>query len=777
MAEEQNIHKVETPSSLYINRFWSGLFTNRCALFTPLTALGIQVIQRQDTLIGGANMQITPQFTLRRRYGFLRACSAAFGSTEIPQAFSSYEDLQGTVRDIVDTNLGVDFFSSGGRGQLAPKAVGAGQSSFLSVANTLYWCDGVDAFKFIGPQLIPNSNTLNGAPWSLSNATVAGGKADPFGGTNAWQLSLGNFAGSAFISTSGITPNYTLVGNNTFTFSVWAKQSGAGQILALQIAGNVSGLLTSQNFNLTATWTRYSVTVTMGASDSNVRGAIANGLVSGAESLFVYAPQLEVGAAVTPAQITLSQPQGVYLWGIQTPGVTPGLSFSAGSLSPTVGYEYVYVFRNGTTGHISTASAASPNSGPQASKNITVQGNGSTDPQVNFIDIYRTKDGGGVFYFNAEVANPGAGTWTFTDSTADSALNTLIIAPLAHVNDPPPAGASLVVWYAGRPWVGSENTGYFAGGPDTTNGSGNESFPPGNNFTIPGNMIGLTATSQGIVFQTKDQAYVTTGTNSGNFTVPNLWQKNFGVPSQNAVTQDGDTLIIYTARGRLFTFGANGLVEIGFGIAAQLAAMTRASVYVAVHADGADEGIFVSDGSANIYRYSQVSQSWDVVMQPVGGCGAIASIETTSNAWSLVMGRPTGSGFILGRDASGSTWTDDSSTFTCSAIIGSITVAPPGKTAKVSEILTQVTATGTYPTVSVMLNEIANLGSGAAQFTALPNPVADPPILPLSTSLLSKRHYFKAAQTPLPQQVQHLQIQISFPAEAFGGELLGIGVA
>lgn len=774
MAEEQNIHKVETPSSLYINRFWSGLFTNRCALFTPLTALGIQVIQRQDTLIGGANMQITPQFTLRRRYGFLRACSAAFASTEIPQAFSSYEDLSGTVRDIVDTNLGVDFFSSGGRGQLAPKAAGAGQSSFLSVANTLYWCDGVSAYKFVGPNLIPNSNTLTSS-WGASHATLTGGQSDPFGGTSAWQVAFGNFAGGAFIN-QAITLNYTLVAGNIFTFSVWAKQSAGSQILQLQINGNVSGLHV-QNFNLTASWARYTITQTMGNSDTLLTVAIANGLVSGAETPFIYVPQLEVGAAVTPAQITLSQPQGVYLWGIQTPGVTPGLSFSAGSLSPTVGYQYVYVFRNGTTGHISTASAASPNSGPQTSKNITVQGNGSTDPQVNFIDIYRTKDGGGVYYFDAEVANPGAGTWTFTDSTADSALNTSIIAPLAHVNDPPPAGASLVVWYAGRPWVGSGNTGYFAGGPDTTNGSGNESFPPGNNFTIPGNMIGLTSTSQGIVFQTKDQAYVTTGTSSANFTVPNLWQKNFGVPSQNAVTQDGDTLIIYTARGRLFTFGANGLVEIGFGIAAQLAAMTRASVYVAVHSDGADEGIFVSDGSANIYRYSQVSQSWDVTMQPVGGCGAIASIETTSNAWSLVIGRPAGSGFILARDASGSTWTDDSSTFTCSAIIGSITVAPPGKTAKVSEILTQVTATGTYPTVSVMLNEIANLGSGAAQFTALPNPVADPPILPLSTSLLSKRHYFKAAQTPLPQQVQHLQIQVSFPAEAFGGELLGIGVA
>ena len=62
---------------------------------------------------------------------------------------------------------------------------------------------------------------------------------------------------------------------------------------------------------------------------------------------------------------------------------------------------------------------------------------------MDTIEIYRNVDGGSLFYFLADVANPGAGSWTYTDSTADSGLNTAIVAPVAHANDAPPSGISL----------------------------------------------------------------------------------------------------------------------------------------------------------------------------------------------------------------------------------------------------------------------------------------------------------------------------------------------
>jgi hypothetical protein len=615
MAQEQNIHKIETPDSLYLSRFWTGLVTNRSPLFTPITALGIQIIQRQDVLIGGANMQITPAFTLQRRYGFLKKCTSVFGSSEWPLTFFSFEQLNGTITPLVDTQTNIYKFTSGSKTSIYTKGT-TSQSSFQSVANTLYWCDGTNANKWDGTTV-----TKMGIVAPVTNATI---------------------------------------------------------------------------------------------------------------------------------------------------------STTSGSLSPSVGYTYVYSFRNSTTGHLSTASPVSANTGPLTNKNINLGGARSTDTQVDKIWIFRTKDGGGVYYFLAEIANPVSGTWSYTDSTADSGLNNLIIAPVADANDPPPTGISLLTWYAGRLWAASGNTLYFSGGPDTTDGVGEEAWPPGNNFAVPGNITALAPTSQGLVIFTKDNAYVTTGTSSANFTVPEIWQQNLGIISQNNVIANGDTLYFFTSRGQLWTYSSNGLLQIGFNIAAQLAAFTPANSYLTYHANGADEGVFISDGSANIYRYSTIGQSWDTVMQPVGGCGAIMSMELSDDAWYLLMGRPTGSGYILGRDTS--TWTDDSSTYTASAIIGSVTVAPPRQVAVMNSVLTQLTATGTYPTVSVMLNEITDLGSGAAQFTALPNPVPDPPQIPQSTSLWTKRHDFKAAQTPLPQYVQHLQIKVAFTGEAYANEILGLGL-
>lgn len=622
---EQNIHKVETPGTLFLNRFWTGLYLNRSPLYTPISALGIQLIQRQDALFGGSNMQLTPQFTLRRRYGFLKACSQAFGSSEWPLTFTAFENLAGTIKQIVDTQTNVYSYTSSALTSIYTKGT-TGQSSFQTVANMLYWCDGNAAKKWDG----------------------------------------------------------TTVSN----------------------------------------------------------------------------------------------------MGIATPATAPTLSFASGSLSPTVGFQYVYVFKNSTTGHISTASTASASTGVQSSKNVTVQGSRSTDAQVDKVDIYRTKDGGAIFYFLAEIANPPSGTWSYTDSTADSGLNTSIIAPVAHVNDPPPSGLSLLTWYAGRLWGASGNTLYFSGGPDTTNGVGTEAWPPGNNFTVPGDIKALAPTSQGLVIFTKDNAFVTTGTNSANFTTPNLWQANAGVASQNSVVQDGDQIFFFTSKKQLFSFGPSGIEEIGFlisqspfSVSPTLSGFTAANIYLAVHRSGGDEGIFISDGATHFYRYSQVSNSWDTVSTPAGsgGCSAIASVEMSDGTWRLLMGRAAGSGYVLERDTS--TWSDDGTSFAASAIIGSITVAPPRSTFSMASITLQVASVGTYPTVSVMLNEIQDLGSGAAQFTALPNPVPEPAQLPLASSMWTKRHDLKAAQTVLPQMVQHFQAKVVFASEAQANEIYGLGVA
>jgi hypothetical protein len=90
------------------------------------------------------------------------------------------------------------------------------------------------------------------------------------------------------------------------------------------------------------------------------------------------------------------------------------------------------------------------------------------------------------------------------------------------------------------------------------------------------------------------------------------------------------------------------------------------------------------------------------------------------------------------------------------------------------QVLAEVMPVGTYPTVSVLLNEISG------SFTTLPNPVSDPTAYAgtsfASTTVVTKRHYLKAAATPLAQQVRHLQIKVSFGTENFRNELLGLAI-
>lgn len=592
---------------LYINRWMSGLVTQRSALFTPLSAMGLQVIARQDAFYDGLNWEISPVMTPVRRAGYGKYSTAAFGASDYPLQFFSFKNLSGTIQTLVDCPSQLKSFTTSAQATVFSKS-GTAQGSFTSVGNTLYYCDGTDADQ------------------------------------KKWD-----------------------------------------------------------------------------------------------------------GTTVSK-------------WGIAKPVTAPTLGFVAGSLSPTSGFKYCYVYRNSSTGHVSTASPRSASTGPQTSKNITVGYTTSADAQVDKIWIFRTADGGSIFYFLAEIANTGS---SYTDSTADSGLNTDIVAPLTG-NDPPPTGMSLALFHQGRIWGASGNKVYFGSGPDVTVGVPEESWFLPNVFQFPGKVTCLASTSVGLIVFTTADAFIITGSSLADFQ-HGLWQKNFGVASQNSVAQDGDTLFIFTSRGQLFQI-SGGLEEIGQPIRAKLQAFTPGNVYLALHRSGEDEGLFVSDGSGNVYRYSIAFSCWNPVAQPASGTlGAIASIETTTSVWTLMSGRTTGSGNILARTPG--TFLDDGTAYTGYFTVGSLVVAPPRKTSRIESILIESMPVGTYPTVAVLLDEISG------SFVTLPNPVPDPPKLAASTTVLMKRHDLKAAQTPLPQDIRHLQIKVSFIAENFKNEVIGLGIA
>lgn len=1059
---------LQTEGGLYIDKWWTGLYKNRSPLFTPVSALGITIVGRRDTLIDGLNMMVSPQYSLRRRYGNSKACSIPFGVGEWPLGFTSFQNLSGTIYDIADTQTNVYTFDSGSKASIYTKTAGAGQSSFNSVLNWLYWVDGKVVKKFDGTnvwnmgiaaptseptvittetgaqavgiswepsawystmgllvdsngnmqQLIAVNNPSPAAPYTSDygtstvtagqppfshtsgDTTIDGGVTwkcegplatyDFFGGFYKYYLDTSFYGngtqtiipgylwdevhgvmyaqvydpGTGVAITAGPPrPNfrgqpwdriiknfctfydggYGGAGNYDWPYSqpkawqashAYASATDTGDVYIYEpavppysnqtpvflqrcIVAGTSASGSSYNLNWStvtsatttdnqltwvnlgsATWqagTSYtawtnSTNYTFNAikdSNGNIQVCVVSGVsgsgptwgtnygqqTSDGTVIWVcvgqdtgwiknqiyylpksgFAPPYHVAFGGTAILDTVtgtvqyvsntgvsgasapsfSGTKGVETLdgsgGTQITWVCNGAPLSQG-LSWSYGYAYAYSYKarsatdfysvpsvgpNGgpaviptppgyigqigvgytggglpaptgsESGQISTASPVFliTTSNPGAQNVITVTG--STDPQVDTIVIWRSKDGGGSsnMFELTEIPNPPvtngiAGTVTFTDFQPDSVLNTQIIAPIADVNDPPPAGASILVWYGGRLWAASGNTLYFSAGPDAfaTSGVGTESWPPGNNFTLPGNITNLIATSTGLIISVLDNAYLTTGTTSSTFTVPLLWQKNFGVPSINASDQDGDNVFFFTTKGQVWHFSANGLENIGDLNANDFAAMTPGNVYVAVHRSGIDEGVFISDGVSNIWRYSTKSQSWDTPMGIVGGCGAIASIETSVANWNLIVGRDTGAGYILKRDLT--LYTDDSLAYHAFATVGSLVVAPPRQTTLIESVLIQATFIGTYPTISVLVNEIADVGIFPSTFVTLPNPVNDPWNLPPQRSIFQKRHDFKANTVgPLPQVVQHMQVKVDFGMDTVANELLGLGLA
>jgi hypothetical protein len=457
-------------------------------------------------------------------------------------------------------------------------------------------------------------------------------------------------------------------------------------------------------------------------------------------------------------------------WGIVAPSTAPTLSFPAGSLSITSGYQYGYTFKNSTTLHISTMSPVSANTGKRTGVSVTLTGDRSTDPQVDKVQIYRTTDGPGADYeLLAEINNPVSGSWTFTDTSPDSALNADILGPQALANNPPPAGLVNVVFHSDRLWGSVGNIVYYSGGPDTTNGSGNESWPPLNNFVFPSKVTRLVPYANALLVFTTNCVWAIYGTDSDSY-YDKRYQDGLGLLSYNALDVEGSEIFMLTADRQFVQISpSQGMSEVGFGIGDLLETIDPASACVACHISGhRDKAVYLSDGSTNIWRLNpnqapEGGPCWSPKATITGGVGVIASVETSAGVHKLFIGQSTGK--VLARDLT--VFTDNGTAYSAFATIGSLVLAQPGELAEIAAITTELVATGTQPTVGVLLDEISGT------FETLTSSVSDPPGLTASTSLLSNRFYLLQGNAVV---ARHMQVKLTFATEAAGNELLAMTV-
>lgn len=484
------------------------------------------------------------------------------------------------------------------------------------------------------------------------------------------------------------------------------------------------------------------------------------------------------------------------------PSITLVNSGSGDLAATNGGFQYAFAYGNSTTApevvsNISSPSIATGNN-TGSTFNVQVVLVHSTDPQVTKIHVYRTKDGGSIFYElpNSPVANVDQ---TFTDNLSQTLIGSTRLdlvntqnffnqAP-TFVNSRPPAGLINLTYHLGRVWgSGSPSTSnanivYYSRNGDnsvTSVGNGNEAFPPQNTFTFPSQVVRLEANPLGLMVFTVSDVYVIQGdiVSTPLFATPFVRNPG-GLLDYDALAVLGTTYYMLTTDLRVVSFDPGaGIVELGFPIGDQLPLFYSATnAYLTWHLGGSsDTALYVADGSSGWFRMTPLaapeagmsvgsSVTWSPRAVITGGTSAVQSVEISPGQHALLVG-PQTTGPILRRDSSVNT--DNGKAFTANATIGSLVLAQPGQMAELSFITTDSSALngGTAPSIFVLGDEI----NPSLPFIQLSSFATDPPALLASTSVQANRYYFSQAR--MPAWCRHLLINMAWGSTNTPDELL-----
>jgi hypothetical protein len=150
---------------LHTNRFVTGLWTNRNQLggsaSIPLMYEQFYSASRFDSLIGGLNLELSTKMTLGRRPGFSVYNSQSFPAINRFYSFREFSTATETIRVMADSVASVyDATGPDRKLNIWDKSPGAGDTTFQSVGNNLFFGNGVDQKKWAQkePQWAANTN-------------------------------------------------------------------------------------------------------------------------------------------------------------------------------------------------------------------------------------------------------------------------------------------------------------------------------------------------------------------------------------------------------------------------------------------------------------------------------------------------------------------------------------------------------------------------------------------------------------------------------------------
>jgi hypothetical protein len=478
---------------------------------------------------------------------------------------------------------------------------------------------------------------------------------------------------------------------------------------------------------------------------------------------------------------------------------------------------WAYSGLNSITGEITNPSPISQPLLLSAGNQPVIQGSGLADPQFDEIILWRTAQNGVSLLYDDQFPNPGAAaTWIFTDTTPDNLLNAQFAAPgsilASSLATPPPSTATAPEYHCGRIAMIDGSYVRWSGGPDTTVGNGNSSFPPLNYFQLPEQPIKLKSVTMGggglIIFCVAN-SYVMLGegTASSPFLPPKIFMEGVGIRSYNCLTMRGSTIYGLSNKSKCFSFDpGNGEIEIGFPIGDQFKRVTTggasdtlynpATAYVTWHEkDSTDTGLYVADGSITWFRWSPIAPPesgslWSPRAAIAGGgTSCVQSVEVSPGTFELLIGPsnfPFAHGPITKRDSSvfgdwgwnGTAY--DYVPFPSWDVKGSISLCDTGEIAEIAHIALKSAAMGARPIVSLLLDELqpgVTVEGRTSAWDVLSLDEGrheDPPNFEPSITMFSDR--YKASTTAITPKCENFQLKVDYGSQLVADELLKFAV-
>jgi hypothetical protein len=460
------------------------------------------------------------------------------------------------------------------------------------------------------------------------------------------------------------------------------------------------------------------------------------------------------------------------------------------------GWEYAIALVNtldNTVSNCGPPSTATGNFVSLASVNLA-PGDGlppldSIDPQVDYVAIFRTVDGGSTPFLI-----PGdSTTYTlplsdyitngYTDDTPDNELNNLISGAIAGENTPPLPGAINLTYHLNRIWYSIGNVVYWTTGPATPVGNGINGTSPLNFDSLPSLIKRIVPTSSGVLIFTVSDIYIIQGNGTSGNPIQSALPliPGVGLLSYNALDMNGPTIGFFTTDNQFIILDpSSGVSYVGFPIGDQLRlnngnpgqSWNPSNVYVTWHVEGEDQGWYLCDGVNGFYRLMstpapETGYTWSPFAAITGGCKAVQSVEVSPGVHRLLIG-PYTSGNILKRDLS--VFTDNGTPYNAWAMVGSAVLTQPGQVAEILFIATDAVKVGTPLQLGILVDDALPYYTGPIDM--LQNYVEDPPNLKHSRSFWSQRFYLDDAREEA-SAMRHCQIKVQFnPNDIVQNELL-----